>query len=45
MKKFTFIVENCQSPATINVVSLPRGIYLLRAVTEEGVKTARFVKN
>ena len=29
----------------INVVSLPRGIYLLRAVTEEGVKTARFVKN
>ena len=38
-------VENCPSPATINVVSLPRGIYLLRAVTEEGVKTARFVKN
>ena len=38
-------VENCPSPATVNVVSLPRGIYLLRAVTEEGVKTARFVKN
>ena len=38
-------VENCQSPATVNVVSLPRGIYLLRAVTDNGVKTARFVKN
>ena len=38
-------VENCPSPATVNVVSLPRGIYLLRAVTDEGVKTARFVKN
>ena len=38
-------VENCPSPSTVNVVSLPRGIYLLRAVTEEGVKTARFVKN
>jgi len=38
-------VENCPSPATVNVVSLPRGIYLLRAVTDNGVKTARFVKN
>ncbi len=38
-------IENCPSPATINVASLPRGIYLLRAVTDNGVKTARFVKN
>ena len=38
-------IENCPSPASINVVSLPRGIYLLRAVTDNGVKTARFVKN
>ena len=38
-------IENCSSIVTINVVSLPRGIYLLRAVTENGVKTARFVKN
>ena len=33
------------SQQTINIVSLPRGIYLLRAVTDNGVKTARFVKN
>ena len=38
-------VENCSSLVTLNVVSLPRGIYLLRAVTDNGVKTARFVKN
>ncbi|MBQ7490326.1 MAG: T9SS type A sorting domain-containing protein, partial [Bacteroidales bacterium] len=43
--KTMMTVGNCPSPATVNVVSLPRGIYLLRAVTEEGVKTARFVKN
>lgn len=36
---------NCPSPAIINVVSLPCGIYLLHAVTDNGVKTARFVKN
>ncbi|MBO7465685.1 MAG: T9SS type A sorting domain-containing protein, partial [Bacteroidales bacterium] len=38
-------IENCPSPTAINVVSLPRGIYLLHAVTDNGVKTARFVKN
>ena len=38
-------VENCSSPANVNVVPLPAGIYLLRAVTDNGVKTARFVKN
>jgi len=43
--KTMLTVENCPLPATVNVVSLPRGIYLLRAVTDEGVKTARFVKN
>jgi HPt (histidine-containing phosphotransfer) domain-containing protein len=43
--KTMLTVANCPSPATINVVSLPRGIYLLRAVTDNGVKTARFVKN
>lgn len=30
---------------TLNVSSLPAGIYLLHAVTDNGVKTARFVKN
>ena len=30
---------------TINISSLPAGIYLLCAVTDNGVKTARFVKN
>ena len=30
---------------TLNISSLPAGIYLLRAVTDNGVKTARFVKN
>lgn len=43
--KTMLTVENCPSPATVNVVSLPRGIYLLRAVTDNGMKTARFVKN
>jgi subtilisin family serine protease len=43
--KTMMTVGNCPSPATVNVVSLPRGIYLLRAVTEEGAQTARFVKN
>ena len=38
-------VENCPSPATINVISLPRGIYLIHAVTDNGIKTARFVKS
>ncbi|MBO7382626.1 MAG: T9SS type A sorting domain-containing protein, partial [Muribaculaceae bacterium] len=38
-------VENCSSPATVNVVPLHAGIYLLRAVTDNVVKTARFVKN
>ena len=33
------------SQQAVNVVSLPRGIYLLRAVTDNGLKTARFVKN
>ena len=43
--KTMMTVENCPSPATVNVVSLPRGIYLLRAITDNRVKTARFVKN
>jgi len=30
---------------TLNVSSLPAGIYLLHAVTDNGVKTARFVKD
>ena len=30
---------------TLNISSLPAGIYPLRAVTDNGVKTARFVKN
>lgn len=30
---------------TLNVSSLPAGIYILRAVTNNGVRTARFVKN
>ena len=33
------------SQQAINISSLPAGIYLLRAVTDNGVKTARFVKN
>ena len=30
---------------SLNVSSLPAGIYILRAVTNNGVRTARFVKN
>ena len=37
---------NNHSPLRImDVSSLPNGIYLLRAVTDSGVETGRFVKN
>ena len=37
---------NNHSPLRImDVSSLPNGIYLLRAVTDNGVETGRFVKN
>ena len=44
------VVETCcsaslQQPYAINVSSLQNGIYLLKAVTDSGVQTARFVKN
>ena len=44
------VVETCcsaslQQPYTVNVSSLHSGIYLLKAVTDSGVQTARFVKN
>ena len=42
----TMMTVNVNSPLqTINISSIPAGIYLLRTVTDNGVKTARFVKN
>ena len=39
-------VETCHGASLqVDVSSLPNGIYLLRAVTDNGVETARFVKN
>ena len=34
-----------QPQYTVNVSSLQNGLYLLKAVTDSGVQTARFVKN
>ena len=39
-------VETCHGASLqVDVSSLPNGIYLLRAVTDNGVETGRFVKN
>ena len=39
------MVETCHGASLqVDVSSLPNGIYLLRAVTDNGVETARFVK-
>ena len=39
-------VETCHGVSLqVDVSSLPNGIYLLRAVTDNGVETGRFVKN
>ena len=37
-------IEHCPLPKATNVVSLPRGICLLRTMLEEGVRIAKFVK-
>ena len=40
------MVETCHGASLqVDVSSLPNGIYLLRAVTDSGVETGRFVKN
>ncbi|MBQ4433551.1 MAG: T9SS type A sorting domain-containing protein, partial [Bacteroidales bacterium] len=36
---------NGTAPCSINVTSLHSGIYILKALTDSGVPTARFVKN
>ena len=39
-------VETCHGASLqVDVSSLPNGIYLLRAITDSGVETGRFVKN
>ena len=39
-------VETCHGASLqVDVSSLPNGIYLLRAVTDSGVETGRFIKN
>ena len=40
------MVETCHGASLqVDVSSLPNGLYLLKAVTDSGVQTARFVKN
>ncbi|MCR4825760.1 MAG: T9SS type A sorting domain-containing protein [Bacteroidales bacterium] len=44
-KEKAMTVDGGDAISVMDVSSLPNGIYLLRAVTDNGVETGRFVKN